>query len=92
LIVDGKRSINGAKRQGYLVGISVYTALGTIVCNIILFAPYKDLIQVVDHGEGLVHLNPTPWSFMLRNCFEWVVHGILIQKLWIFVANCPGFV
>jgi solute carrier family 50 protein (sugar transporter) len=70
----------------------VCPALGTIIGNIMFFAPYRDMKQAVDRGQGLGDLNPTPWAFMLGNCFGWIVYGILLQNLWLFVANCPGFV
>jgi solute carrier family 50 protein (sugar transporter) len=60
--------------------------------NIMFFAPYRDLKQAVDRGQGLGDLNPTPWAFMLGNCFGWIVYGILLQNLWLFFANTPGFV
>jgi solute carrier family 50 protein (sugar transporter) len=69
----------------------VCPAMGTIIGSIMFLAPYRDLKKAIDRGH-IGDLNPTPWAFMLGNCLGWVVYGILLQNLWIFVANCPGFV
>jgi solute carrier family 50 protein (sugar transporter) len=66
-------------------------AMGTIIATIMFSAPYRDLKKAIDRGH-MGDLNPTPWAFMLGNCFGWVVYSILLQNLWIFVANCPGFI
>lgn len=54
-------------------------------------APYRDLKEAIDRGH-IGDLNPTPWAFMLGNCFGWVVYAALTQNLFIFWANAPGFV
>jgi len=53
-------------------------------------APYRDLQRAVERGQ-IGDLNPTPWAFMLGNCFGWVVYAILTQNLFIFWGNAPGF-
>lgn len=69
----------------------VCPALGTLFANLMFFAPYKDLQSAIRQGQ-LGDLNPTPWAFMLGNCFGWVLYGMLLQNLWIFFANAPGFI
>ena len=65
-------------------------ALGVIAANVMFSAPYYDLRKAVAKGN-LGDLNPTPWAFMTGNCIGWVAYSILLQNLWIFFANCPGF-
>lgn len=59
--------------------------------NIMFAAPYRDIKTAVDRGS-LGDLNPTPWAFMLGNCCGWVIYSYLLQNLFIFFANAPGFV
>ena len=33
---------------------------------------------------------PTPWAFMLGNCFGWLTYSVLIQNLFVFFGNAPG--
>mmetsp|Transcript_31050 Transcript_31050/g.75040 ORF Transcript_31050/g.75040 Transcript_31050/m.75040 type:complete len:395 (-) Transcript_31050:265-1449(-) len=64
---------------------------GMIISNVMFMAPFKDLKAAIVKGE-LGDLNPTPWAVMLGNCCGWVTYGILQQNLWIYFANCPGFI
>jgi solute carrier family 50 protein (sugar transporter) len=66
-------------------------ALGVILANAMFFASYKDVKLAVARGS-LGDLNPTPWAFMLGNCCGWVIYSFLLQNLWIFFADAPGFV
>ena len=66
-------------------------ALGVILANVMFAAPLIDLRKAVENGK-LGDLNPTPWAFMLGNCFGWTAYAILVQDLWIFFADCPGFI
>jgi solute carrier family 50 protein (sugar transporter) len=68
----------------------VCPALGCLMANLMFSAPYRDLRRAVQRGQ-LGDLNPTPWAFMLGNCFGWVTYGILIRNFWIYFANAPGF-
>lgn len=54
-------------------------------------APYRDVRRAVREGN-LGDLNPTPWAFMLGNCCGWITYGFLIQNLFVFFANAPGFI
>jgi solute carrier family 50 (sugar transporter) len=74
-----------------VVLVIVCPMMGMIISNLMFSAPYRDLKKAIDRGE-LGDLNPTPWAFMLGNCFGWVTYSMLIQNLWIFFANCPGFI
>ena len=65
-------------------------AMGVILANIMFFAPVKDLRKAV-RNSSIGDLNPTPWAFMLGNCFGWVVYGVLLQNYWIFFGNSQGF-
>ena len=65
--------------------------LGVVMANVMFASPYKDLKRALDSGNK-ADLNPTPWAFMLGNCLGWVTYSILLQNLWIFFGNCPGFV
>lgn len=69
----------------------VCPGLGVLIGNCMFFAPYGDLKLALQDGN-LGNLNPTPWAFMLGNCFGWVLYGMLIQNLWIFAGNAPGFI
>lgn len=69
----------------------VCPAMGTIFANMMFYAPYGDLQRAIARTD-LGDLNPTPWAFMLGNCFGWVLYGILMQNLWIFFANVFGFI
>jgi solute carrier family 50 protein (sugar transporter) len=70
----------------------VCPAMGMIMANIMFSAPYRDLKQAIVRGHLGSELNPTPWAFMLGNCFGWVTYSILLGNLWIFFANAPGFI
>jgi solute carrier family 50 protein (sugar transporter) len=63
---------------------------GVLIGNTMFSAPYRDLQRAIARGE-IGTLNPTPWAFMLGNCFGWVVYGILTENLFIFWGNAPGF-
>lgn len=39
----------------------------------------------------IYELKPTPWAFMLGNTFGWITYGILVQDLFVFFGNAPGF-
>ncbi len=65
-------------------------ALGMVLANIMFSSPLGDLHKAVKNGE-LGDLNPTPWAFMLGNCFGWVTYAILRQNLWVFFGNSQGF-
>jgi solute carrier family 50 protein (sugar transporter) len=69
----------------------VCPSLGVIFANCMFSAPYRDLRQAIRDGN-LGDLNPTPWAFLLGNCFGWVLYGMLLQNLWIFAGNAPGFI
>lgn len=59
--------------------------------NIMFSAPYRDVKKAVERGY-LGDLNPTPWGFMLGNCLGWLAYSYILQNLFIFFANAPGFV
>ena len=66
----------------------VLTHIATFTtCNT---APVKAVQQAVIRGH-LGDLNPTPWAFMLGNCLGWITYSFLLQNLFIFFANAPGF-
>ena len=65
--------------------------MGTILANVMFSAPFRDVKKAVERGH-LGDLNPTPWAFMLGNCCGWITYAILIQNMWLFFANAPGFV
>lgn len=69
----------------------IFPGLGVIIGNCMFSAPYKDFQAAVQGRGALGDLNPTPWAFMLGNCCGWVVYSILVQNLWIFFGNAPGF-
>ena len=69
----------------------VCPALGMVFANLMFLAPLRDLHHAVQSGLGLGTLNPTPFAFMLGNCFGWSVYGILLNNWFIFWANYPGF-
>jgi len=69
----------------------VCPGLGVLIGNSMFGAPIRDCYRQVVKGQGLQTLNPTPWAFMLGNCFGWVTYSILIQDLFVFAGNAPGF-
>eukprot|EP00980_Cylindrotheca_fusiformis_P017532 scaffold5498_cov86-Cylindrotheca_fusiformis.AAC.6 len=69
----------------------VCPALGVVIANCMLFAPYGDLKKAIRKGQ-LGNLNPTPWAFMLGNCFGWIFYAILKGNLWVLASNGPGFI
>eukprot|EP00980_Cylindrotheca_fusiformis_P017534 scaffold5498_cov86-Cylindrotheca_fusiformis.AAC.8 len=68
----------------------VCPALGVVLANCMFFAPYGDLKKAIPKGH-LGNLNPTPWTFMLGNCFGWIFYAILKEDMWVFAGNVPGF-
>eukprot|EP00977_Amphora_coffeiformis_P020379 scaffold8195_cov156-Amphora_coffeaeformis.AAC.3 len=68
----------------------IFPALGIVIGNAMFSAPVKDLKAAVNRGF-LGDLNPTPFAFMLGNCCGWVAYSILVNDLWIFAGNAPGF-
>ena len=38
--------------------------IGTVLANIMWYAPYQAVRHAVLEGEGLGDLNPTPWAFV----------------------------
>jgi solute carrier family 50 protein (sugar transporter) len=65
--------------------------LGTIIGNLIFFAPLKDMKKALRDGS-LGDLNPTPWAFMLGNSLGHVTYGIFLQNLWVFFADFFGLI
>jgi solute carrier family 50 protein (sugar transporter) len=62
---------------------------GTITATLMWIAPWKDVQQATARGR-LDDLNPLPWAFMLGNCIGWVTYSVLIQNIFVLVANAPG--
>eukprot|EP00980_Cylindrotheca_fusiformis_P017533 scaffold5498_cov86-Cylindrotheca_fusiformis.AAC.7 len=68
----------------------VCPAVGVVLANCMFFAPYGDVKKAIAKGQ-LGNLNPTPWAFMLGNCFGWIFYAILKEDMWVFAGNVPGF-
>jgi solute carrier family 50 protein (sugar transporter) len=62
---------------------------GTVTATLMWIAPWKDVQQATARGR-LDELNPLPWAFMLGNCIGWVTYSVLIQNIFVLVANAPG--
>jgi solute carrier family 50 protein (sugar transporter) len=62
---------------------------GTITATLMWVAPWKDIQQATARGR-LDALNPLPWAFMLGNCIGWITYSILIQNIFVLMANAPG--
>jgi solute carrier family 50 protein (sugar transporter) len=62
---------------------------GTITGMLMWVAPWKSIQQATTRGR-LDDLNPLPWAFMLGNCIGWVTYSVLIQNIFVLVANAPG--
>jgi solute carrier family 50 protein (sugar transporter) len=69
----------------------VCPSAGIIIGNAMFAAPCRDL-QLAIKGGNLGDLNPTPWAFMLGNCFGWVFYSMLLKNYWIFFGNAPGLI
>ncbi|KAL7571722.1 hypothetical protein ACA910_002822 [Epithemia clementina (nom. ined.)] len=67
-------------------------AAGMICATIMFSAPYRDAARAISETGVLGDLNPTPWAIMLGNCFGWVGYSMLVDNLFIFFANAPGFI
>jgi solute carrier family 50 protein (sugar transporter) len=65
---------------------------GVITANVMFSAPVRDTAEASRKKGTLGDLNPTPWVFMLGNTFGWITYSILIDNLFIFFANAPGFI
>lgn len=65
--------------------------LGIVTANVMFLAPVTDCYKAILSGQ-LHTLNPTPWAFMLGNCFGWVTYGILIENIFILFGNGPGLI
>jgi solute carrier family 50 protein (sugar transporter) len=61
-----------------------------VIANVMFSAPVQDFRASLGRG-GLGDLNPTPWAFMLGNCYGWSLYGILRGNFFVFFANAPGF-
>lgn len=68
-----------------------YTPPYHVSLSLCIAAPYRDVKTAVERGS-LGDLNPTPWAFMTGNCLGWVTYSFILQNLFIFFANAPGFV
>jgi len=68
----------------------VCPALGMITANIMFFSPVQ-AVRKAERDGRLGNLNPTPWAFMLGNCCGWVTYSFLINNLFVFFGNAPGF-
>jgi solute carrier family 50 protein (sugar transporter) len=62
---------------------------GTLTAMLMWVAPWKDIQKATARGR-LDDLNPLPWAFMLGNCTGWITYAILIQNIFVLVANIPG--
>jgi solute carrier family 50 protein (sugar transporter) len=62
---------------------------GTITGTLMWIAPWKGIQQATARGR-LDDLNPLPWAFMLGNCIGWITYSVLIQNIFVLVANAPG--
>jgi solute carrier family 50 protein (sugar transporter) len=62
---------------------------GTITGTLMWIAPWKGIQEATARGR-LDDLNPLPWAFMLGNCIGWVTYSVLIQNIFVLVANAPG--
>eukprot|EP00980_Cylindrotheca_fusiformis_P021666 scaffold8522_cov70-Cylindrotheca_fusiformis.AAC.4 len=69
----------------------VCPALGVVFASCMALAPYADLKKAISKGQ-LGDLNPTPWAFMMGNCFGWIFYAILKEDMWVFASNAPGFI
>lgn len=68
----------------------VVPAAGVATANFMSFAAYRDVRKATLSSE-LGELNPTPWAFMLGNCFGWIAYSFLTTNGFVFLANAPGF-
>jgi len=64
---------------------------GTILANLMFYAPVHSAREALHKKHSLGPLNPTPWVLMAGNCCGWVAYGILIKDIYPVIANFPGF-
>ena len=69
----------------------VFPAIGVCTGTFMCFAPFRAVLQASRDGH-LGELNPTPWVFMLGNSVGWLAYAFLIENVYVFLPNAPGFV
>ena len=69
----------------------VVPALGVCTGTFMSFAPFRDVLRASREGH-LGELNPTPWVFMLGNACGWVAYAYLVENVYVFLTNAPGFI
>ena len=65
--------------------------LGVCTGTFMSFAPFRAVLKASRDGH-LGDLNPTPWVFMLGNATGWLAYSFLIQNIYVFLPNAPGFI
>lgn len=68
----------------------VVPSAGVVTANAMALAAYRDVRKAVLANE-MGELNPTPWAFLLGNCFGWVSYSFIVKNMFVFFANAPGF-
>jgi len=66
-------------------------ALGTLIANVMYFAPLKDVKQARRDGH-LGELNPVPWPAINANCIAWIGYSYYTKDWFVFWANQPGLI
>lgn len=70
---------------------TVVPLLGLVTGTFMTFAPYRAVLKASRDGT-LGDLNATPWIFMLGNCCGWLAYSFLLQNVYVFLGNAPGFI
>ena len=69
----------------------VFPMVGVATGTFLSFAPFRAVLKASRDGS-LGDLNATPFVFMLGNCTGWLAYAFMIQNIYVFLPNAPGFV
>ena len=65
---------------------------GIFITNIMWLSPLGTILKSRSQTAPFVKVNPTPFSFMIVNCLGWVIYALMINNLYVFLANVSGVV
>jgi solute carrier family 50 protein (sugar transporter) len=69
--------------------LDVFPIIGVLFSNVLFFAPLPGVAAVARAGS-LGAFNVVPQAVMVLSTTVWVMYGLSLPNLYIFVANAPG--